>query len=93
MLRLPAERSQFLIQPILVAERFKARVCGRLLAGVVASNPAGDMDDCVVSKDKEAEMHDNQGKAPNMDEVHENTKNPAMAKVFFFSPKTLKRFL
>ena len=34
--------------PIPVAERSKARVCGRSLAGVAGSNPAGGMDVCVV---------------------------------------------
>ena len=29
-----------------VAERFKARVCGRSLPGTVGSNPAGGMDVC-----------------------------------------------
>jgi hypothetical protein len=29
-----------------VAERFKARVCGRSLAGIVGSNAAGVMDVC-----------------------------------------------
>ena len=33
-----------LIQPILVAARFKAWVCGRWLAKIVGSNPAGGMD-------------------------------------------------
>ena len=31
-----------------MAERSKARVCGRSLAGVAGSNPAGGMDVCVV---------------------------------------------
>ena len=31
-----------------IAERSKARVCGRSLAGVADSNPAGGMDVCVV---------------------------------------------
>ena len=31
-----------------VAERAKARVYGRLLAGVAGSNPVGGMDVCVV---------------------------------------------
>ena len=35
-------------KPILVAERSKARVCGRLFAGVAGSNPAKGMDICVV---------------------------------------------
>ena len=35
---------------ITVAERSKARVCDRSLAGVAGSNPAGGMDVCVVSK-------------------------------------------
>jgi hypothetical protein len=35
--------------PIPVAERCKARVCGRLLAGVTGLNPTGGMDVCVVS--------------------------------------------
>jgi hypothetical protein len=30
--------------PIPVAARFKATVCGRSLAGISGSNPAGDMD-------------------------------------------------
>jgi hypothetical protein len=34
--------------PIPVAARSKAWVCGRSLAGIVGSNPAGDMDVCVV---------------------------------------------
>ena len=34
--------------PIPVAERFKARVCGRSLAGIAGLNPAGDKDVCVV---------------------------------------------
>jgi hypothetical protein len=33
---------------ITTAERSKARVCGRSLAGVAGSNPAGDVDVCVV---------------------------------------------
>ena len=37
-----------------MAERFKARVRGRSLAGVAGSNPAGGMDVCVVSEDKKA---------------------------------------
>ena len=38
----------------LVAERSKAWVCGRSLAGIAGLNPAGGMDICVcvVSKDK-----------------------------------------
>jgi hypothetical protein len=40
--------------PIPVAERFKARVCGRSLAEVAGSNSAGGIMFvlCVVSKDK-----------------------------------------
>ena len=34
--------------PIRVAERSKARVCSRLLAGVERSNPAGGMDVCLL---------------------------------------------
>ena len=34
--------------PIPLAERSKARVYGRSLAGVAGSNPARDMDVCVV---------------------------------------------
>ena len=36
------------MKPIPVAERSKARVCGRSLPGVTGSNPAGSMDICVV---------------------------------------------
>ena len=31
-----------------VAERSKAWVCGRSLAGIAGSNPAGDMDVCLL---------------------------------------------
>ena len=31
-----------------VADRSKARVCGRSLAGIAGSNPAGGMDVCVL---------------------------------------------
>jgi hypothetical protein len=34
------------MQPMPVAARFKACVCGRLLAGNVGSNPAGGVDVC-----------------------------------------------
>ena len=34
--------------PIPVAERSKARVCGRSLAGIADSNPTRGMDVCVV---------------------------------------------
>ena len=34
--------------PIPVAERSTSRVCGRSVAGVAGSNPAGGMDVCVV---------------------------------------------
>ena len=36
------------IVPVPVAERSKARVYGRSLAGIAGSNPAGGMDVCVV---------------------------------------------
>jgi hypothetical protein len=38
--------------PIPVVERSKGKDCGRSLAGVAGSNPAGGIDVCVVSKDK-----------------------------------------
>jgi hypothetical protein len=31
-----------------VAERSKAMICGRSLAGIVGSNPAGDIDACLL---------------------------------------------
>jgi hypothetical protein len=34
--------------PITVAAPSKAWVCGRLLTGIVGSNPAGDMDVCLL---------------------------------------------
>ena len=37
-----------LLDGILVAARSKAWVCGRSLAGIVGSNPAGDMDVCLL---------------------------------------------
>jgi hypothetical protein len=33
--------------PIPVAERFKAKICGRSVAGIAGSNPAGCSDVCV----------------------------------------------
>ena len=46
-----------------MAERSKAMVCGRSLAGVAGSNPAGGMDVCVmcIVKDKR-ETQGNQDK-------------------------------
>jgi hypothetical protein len=38
-----------LLMPIPVVERSKARVCGRSLAGISGSNPAGNMADCLLS--------------------------------------------
>ena len=37
-----------IIMPISVAERSKARVYGRSLAGIAGSNPAGDMNVCLL---------------------------------------------
>ena len=34
--------------PVLVIERYKAWVCGRSIVGVAGSNPAGDMDVCLL---------------------------------------------
>ena len=39
-----------LLLPIPVAERSKAKVCGRSPAGIAGSNPAGGMDVCVVQE-------------------------------------------
>jgi hypothetical protein len=39
---------QILLRPILVAARSTAWVCGRLLAGIAGSNPAGIMDVCLL---------------------------------------------
>jgi hypothetical protein len=36
-------------KPIIVAARSKAWVCGRWLAGIVISHPAGGMDVCPLS--------------------------------------------
>ena len=38
----------FYCRPVPVAERSKARVYGRSLAGIVGSNPAGGMDVCLL---------------------------------------------
>ena len=49
--RSAVDRSQGLrgkSRPIMVAEGSQARVCGRLFAGIAGSNPAGDMDVCVL---------------------------------------------
>jgi hypothetical protein len=40
--------SMYVEWPIPVAARFKAWVCGRSLAGIVGSNPAGGMDVCLL---------------------------------------------
>ena len=59
-----------------VAERSKARVCGRSLGGVAGSNPAGDMDVCVVCfvrKDKKAKPGQS-GQTSSRDEI-QRTKN------------------
>ena len=45
---LQAERYGDRIPPIPVAERSKARICGRSLTGIAGSNPAGGVDVCVV---------------------------------------------
>ena len=39
---------EYKIQVIPVAARSKARVCGHSLAGMAGSNPAWDMDVCLV---------------------------------------------
>ena len=40
--------TKFRLQPIAVAARSKAWVCGRSLGGIVGSNPSGSMDVCCV---------------------------------------------
>jgi hypothetical protein len=47
-----AERFGDQIPPIPVTEQAKTKVCGRSLAGVAGSNPAGGMDVCVISKNR-----------------------------------------
>ena len=42
-----------IVMPISVAERSKARDCGRSFAEVAGSNPAGRMDVCVVFYSKD----------------------------------------
>jgi hypothetical protein len=50
--------------PIPVAERSKAKFCGRSLAGIVVSNPAGVMDVRVVLYNQnKRQSQDNQAKA------------------------------
>ena len=75
--------------PILVAERPKARVCARSLAGVVGSNPAGIMDVCVVSKIQE----ENAGQSGQINKygwstygVKENKKDPGGCEIFRTRP-------
>ena len=41
-------RAEGFVDRIPVADRSKARVCGRSFSGVAGSNPAGDMDVCVA---------------------------------------------
>ena len=50
--------------PIPVAERSKAMICNGSLAEIVGSNPAGDMDACVVCCiiEANAQAKDNQEK-------------------------------
>ena len=40
--------TMYISEPIPVAARSKACVCGRSLAGIVGSNPAGDMEICAL---------------------------------------------
>jgi len=48
-LRIHSKISQLTLwEPIPVAARSKASVCGRSLAGIVGSNPARGMDVCVL---------------------------------------------
>ena len=59
-----------------VAERSKARFCGRWLAGIAGSNPAGGMDVSVVCcrvKTK-VKVRGNQDKEPSSDEVQSEYK-------------------
>jgi hypothetical protein len=42
------ESNMHKFEPIPVAARSKAWVCGRSLAGIVGSNPAGGMDVCLL---------------------------------------------
>ena len=47
-------------QQIPVADRPKARVCGRSLAGITGSNPSGSMEDdvvCVVQYEKKGAIY------------------------------------
>ena len=56
-----------------MAERSKARVCGRLRAGVTGSKPAGRMDVCVVCKDK-CQNAGQSNKETSRDRVQKNKK-------------------
>ena len=53
------------------------RVCGRSLAGIAGSNPAGGMDVCVVcvlQSKKKGKVQDNPDKETSMDEVQRQNK-------------------
>ena len=64
-----------------MAERSKARVCGRLRAGVTGSKPAGRMDVCVVCKDK-CQNAGQSNKETSRDRVQKNKKKNRMGRDF-----------
>ena len=53
-----------------MVERSKARVCDRSLTGVAGSNPAGDMDVCVVCVAQQGQKAQ-RGQRSSRDEVEE----------------------
>ena len=62
-----------------MAERSKARVYGRSLAGVAGSNPAGDMDVCVVQPGQSGQS------SSTVEVQREREKVPVRAKFFAIS--------
>ena len=59
-----------------MAERSKARVRSRSLAGVVGSNPAGGMDVCVVLYSNDKRQNPGQSGHRSKDKIQREQKNP-----------------
>ena len=62
------------ISPIPVTARSKAWTCGRSLAGIAASNPAGGIDVCVLRCEDKGTSQGNQGKEIYMEKVQRQNK-------------------
>ena len=79
------QRSRYSSKLRPVAKRSQARVCGRSLAGIAGSNPAGVMDDCVLcvlySKGQKAKSGQT-----STDKVQRTKENPTRGEIFRTRP-------